>query len=197
MELYYHRTEYKNMEKDGPPRVETVVFYLPDVHSCIPSIEEWQTLTQVYKTSAEDVITRRTALAAATANSKDDTEKVNDVEIVDSTLGDEDEVDEENFNNDENIQNIDDDAEGEQEEEEEDDKINDSAVSDSDGIAGERSEEHVDAEVAEGEELIEDDSNAEGVDENVTDQIGDDIVNEKALENQNRLSFVTFLFSSQ
>lgn len=187
------------MEKDGPPRVETVVFYLPDVHSCIPSIDEWQTLTQVYKNAAEDVIARRTALvAAAAALSTDENDKSNDVEIVDSTLGEEEEVAEENFDNDDNVLNKDDEAEGGDQEEEYDDdvdeRINDSAVSVSDEAAGAGSEEHMDAEVAEGEELDEDDSNAEGIDENVTDQIGDDIVNEKAQENQNRLSFLTFFY---
>ncbi|XP_073831168.1 cell division cycle and apoptosis regulator protein 1-like [Musca autumnalis] len=74
MELYYHRSEYKNMEKGGPPRVETVVIFLPDVHSCMPSVAEYNTMCGLYKATAEKIISRRAAaankaIAAAPTNS--------------------------------------------------------------------------------------------------------------------------------
>ncbi|XP_037805518.1 cell division cycle and apoptosis regulator protein 1-like isoform X2 [Lucilia sericata] len=138
VELYYHRTEYKNMEKDGPPRVETVVIYLPDVHSCMPSIEEWQTLTQVYKTAADDVIARRAALvaAAAAANVTEDNDKTNDVEMADdSALADDSAMeggDEENPDKDESTaQNNDEEDVQEEHADEEDpeEKMDDSTAS--------------------------------------------------------------------
>uniref|UniRef100_A0A1B0GAE5 SAP domain-containing protein n=1 Tax=Glossina morsitans morsitans TaxID=37546 RepID=A0A1B0GAE5_GLOMM len=79
LELYYHRTEYKNMEKDGPPRVETVVIFLPDVHSCMSSISDWQNLTQTYKAAVENAIARRTAAAnkaITAATSEEDSKSI-------------------------------------------------------------------------------------------------------------------------
>ncbi|XP_065366379.1 cell division cycle and apoptosis regulator protein 1-like isoform X2 [Calliphora vicina] len=133
VELYYHRTEYKNMEKDGPPRVETVVIYLPDVHSCMPSIEEWQTLTQVYKVAADDVIARRTALvAAAAANATEDNDKTTDVAMADdSTLAD-DGAEENPADNDDSASVNNDDEEGDGEhqgDEEAEEKMDDSTAS--------------------------------------------------------------------
>ncbi|KAM7348866.1 cell division cycle and apoptosis regulator protein 1-like isoform 2-T2 [Cochliomyia hominivorax] len=181
VELYYHRTEYKNMEKDGPPRVETVVIYLPDVHSCMPSIEEWQTLTEVYKSAADDVIARRSALvAAAAANASDDNEndKTNDIEMADnSTLADDaadDSVNEKSTDNDETENNDgEDEADGEQHgENEEDDNeimVDSTASGDVSGAAAADSENEGDADVNEGHENDETDA-AEAADENVTDQ---------------------------
>lgn len=78
VELYYHRTEYKNMENDAPPRVETVVIYLPDVHSCMPTLTEYETLSGLYRSTAENIIARRTAAfnknAIAAANTDDNNE---------------------------------------------------------------------------------------------------------------------------
>ncbi|XP_075156283.1 cell division cycle and apoptosis regulator protein 1-like [Haematobia irritans] len=68
VELYYHRTEYKNMEKDGPPRVETVVFFIPDVHSCMPTQTEYETLSALYTATSENIIARRAAQAKALAS---------------------------------------------------------------------------------------------------------------------------------
>lgn len=58
------------MEKDGAPRVETVVIYVPDVHSCLPSVEEYQTLNSLYQASGEETIARRNAAAKARASVK-------------------------------------------------------------------------------------------------------------------------------
>ncbi|XP_061394616.1 cell division cycle and apoptosis regulator protein 1-like [Musca vetustissima] len=70
MELYYHRSEYKNMEKGGPPRVETVVIFLPDIHSCMPSIAEYNTMVGLYKATAEKIISRRAAATTKAIASK-------------------------------------------------------------------------------------------------------------------------------
>ncbi|XP_037936837.1 cell division cycle and apoptosis regulator protein 1-like [Teleopsis dalmanni] len=66
MELHYHRTDYKHKKKDGPPRVETVVIFVPDVHSCMPTTTQWQNLAETYKTSVENVIARKIAAAKST-----------------------------------------------------------------------------------------------------------------------------------
>lgn len=60
LELYYHRGEYKNTEKNSSvsSRVETVVIFLPDVHSCLPSAEQWTQLTQTYKKAGENAVMR-------------------------------------------------------------------------------------------------------------------------------------------
>ncbi|XP_054729601.1 cell division cycle and apoptosis regulator protein 1-like isoform X1 [Anastrepha obliqua] len=65
VELHYHRQDHK--KKDAQPRIETVVIYLPDVHSCMPNSTQWQELTQVYKNAVEGVIARKNAAAKAAA----------------------------------------------------------------------------------------------------------------------------------
>lgn len=65
MELHYHRQDHK--KKDAPPRIETVVIYLPDVHSCMPNAAQWQELSQVYKSAVENVIARKSAAAKTAA----------------------------------------------------------------------------------------------------------------------------------
>lgn len=67
MELHYHRQDHK--KKDASPRIETVVIYLPDVHSCMPNAAQWQELSQVYKSAVENVIARKSAAAKAAATS--------------------------------------------------------------------------------------------------------------------------------
>lgn len=61
LELYYHRGDYKSTEKNSgvSTRVETVVIFLPDVHSCLPSAEQWTQLTQTYKKAGENAVMRR------------------------------------------------------------------------------------------------------------------------------------------
>lgn len=48
MELYYHRRE--------TGRVNTVVVYMPDVRSCIPTAEEWLVLKGQYKMALQRVL---------------------------------------------------------------------------------------------------------------------------------------------
>ncbi|XP_046802057.1 cell division cycle and apoptosis regulator protein 1-like [Lucilia cuprina] len=181
VELYYHRTEYKNMEKDGPPRVETVVIYLPDVHSCMPSIEEWQTLTQVYKTAADDVIARRAALvaAAAAANVTEDNDKTNDVEMADnSALADDSAMeggDDENPHKDEEstVQNNDEeDVEEEHANEDDSEEKMDDSTASADVSGAAAADEDVVIEDAEAGENVEETAAAaaEAAEENVTDQ---------------------------
>ncbi|XP_011208504.2 cell division cycle and apoptosis regulator protein 1 isoform X3 [Bactrocera dorsalis] len=66
VELHYHRQDHK--KKDAPPRIETVVMYLPDVHSCMPNTAQWQELNQVYKNAVENVIARRSVAAKTATN---------------------------------------------------------------------------------------------------------------------------------
>lgn len=49
MEVYYHRSESVHKEKTIPARVETVVFFLPEVWNCVPSFREWDSTVEEYK----------------------------------------------------------------------------------------------------------------------------------------------------
>lgn len=49
MELYYRRTESVHKGKVVPARVETVVLFLPDVWSCLPTRLEWEGLHLSYQ----------------------------------------------------------------------------------------------------------------------------------------------------
>ncbi|XP_059474475.1 cell division cycle and apoptosis regulator protein 1-like isoform X2 [Neocloeon triangulifer] len=49
VEIYYHRSETTHKGKVIPSRVETVVLFLPDVWSCLPTRLEWESLQLSYK----------------------------------------------------------------------------------------------------------------------------------------------------
>ncbi|XP_023220932.1 cell division cycle and apoptosis regulator protein 1-like isoform X3 [Centruroides sculpturatus] len=49
VEIYYHRGESAHKGRVVPARVETVVIFLPDVWSCLPTRLEWDGLTNSYK----------------------------------------------------------------------------------------------------------------------------------------------------
>lgn len=53
MELYYRRSESTHKGKTIPARVETVVLFLPDVWSCLPTRLEWDGLHQTYRKQLE------------------------------------------------------------------------------------------------------------------------------------------------
>lgn len=56
VELYYRRSENIHKGRTIPARVETVVIYLPDVRSCLPTRIEWDGLSASYKQKMEEVI---------------------------------------------------------------------------------------------------------------------------------------------
>lgn len=56
VELYYRRSESIHKGRTIPARVETVVIYLPDVRSCLPTRIEWDGLSASYKQKMEEVI---------------------------------------------------------------------------------------------------------------------------------------------
>lgn len=56
MELYYRRSESIHKGRTIPARVETVVIYLPDVRSCLPTRIEWDGLSASYKQKMDEVI---------------------------------------------------------------------------------------------------------------------------------------------
>lgn len=56
MELYYRRSENVSKGRVIPARVETVVIYLPDVRSCVPTRLEWDDLNISYKQKLDYVI---------------------------------------------------------------------------------------------------------------------------------------------
>lgn len=49
VELYYRRAESVHKGKLIPARIETVVLFLPDVWSCLPTHLEWDNLQVTYK----------------------------------------------------------------------------------------------------------------------------------------------------
>lgn len=55
-EIRYHRPEEMHKGRLVPARVETVVIFLPDVWSCIPSRLEWEALQTAYKKQLQDKI---------------------------------------------------------------------------------------------------------------------------------------------
>lgn len=53
MELYYRRAESVRKGRTVPARTQTVVIFLPDVRSCLPTRVEWDELNMKYKNFAE------------------------------------------------------------------------------------------------------------------------------------------------
>lgn len=53
VELYYRRSDSTHKGKAIPARVETVVLFLPDVWSCVPTRLEWDGLQQTYNKQLE------------------------------------------------------------------------------------------------------------------------------------------------
>lgn len=53
LELYYRRNESVHKGKAVPARVETVVLFLPDVWSCVPTRLEWDGLHLNYRKQLE------------------------------------------------------------------------------------------------------------------------------------------------
>lgn len=49
VELYYRRSDSNHKGKSVPARVETVVLFLPDVWSCVPTRLEWDGHQQNYR----------------------------------------------------------------------------------------------------------------------------------------------------
>lgn len=49
MELYYKRVESVRKGRVHPARTQTVVIFLPDIRSCLPTRFEWDELTTKYK----------------------------------------------------------------------------------------------------------------------------------------------------
>lgn len=55
MELYYRRSETVHKGRVIPARIETVVIFLPDVRSCIPTLIEWDGIQNLYKNAFENI----------------------------------------------------------------------------------------------------------------------------------------------
>lgn len=74
LELYYRRAE--TTHKSGrvvPSRVETVILFLPDVWSCVPTRLEWDSLHLSYKKQLERKLLRA-------ASNPEDTDPANDAD---------------------------------------------------------------------------------------------------------------------
>lgn len=56
MELYYRRLETVRKGQTIPAQTETVVIYLPDVRSCVPTRIEWDALNVSYRRQLENVL---------------------------------------------------------------------------------------------------------------------------------------------
>ncbi|XP_025837375.1 cell division cycle and apoptosis regulator protein 1 [Agrilus planipennis] len=71
VELYYRRAEAVHRGRTVPARVETVVLFLPDVWSCLPTRLEWDALTRGYQAQLENRIAAEGDDAPAVATSAD------------------------------------------------------------------------------------------------------------------------------
>lgn len=58
LEIYYHRAETTHKGRHVPARVETVVVFLPDVWSCVPTRLEWDGLHLNYKKQLDRRLSR-------------------------------------------------------------------------------------------------------------------------------------------
>ncbi|XP_058468218.1 cell division cycle and apoptosis regulator protein 1-like [Malaya genurostris] len=56
VELYYRRSETYHKGRLIPARIETVIIFLPDVRSCLPTLSEWNELHLSYKSHLERII---------------------------------------------------------------------------------------------------------------------------------------------
>ncbi|XP_059611989.1 cell division cycle and apoptosis regulator protein 1-like isoform X2 [Phlebotomus argentipes] len=56
VELYYRRGEVVQKGRIVPPRIETVVIFLPDVRSCIPTRLEWDALHGKYRHTLDRIL---------------------------------------------------------------------------------------------------------------------------------------------
>ncbi|XP_050306432.1 cell division cycle and apoptosis regulator protein 1-like [Anthonomus grandis grandis] len=56
VELYYRRGESTHKGKAIPARVETVVIFLPDLWSCLPTRVEWEQMQQNYRKQLEKIL---------------------------------------------------------------------------------------------------------------------------------------------
>lgn len=54
--MYYRRAESTHKGKLIPARVETVVLFLPDVWSCLPTRLEWDSLQNAYKKQLDRIL---------------------------------------------------------------------------------------------------------------------------------------------
>lgn len=54
--MYYRRAESTHKGKLIPARVETVVLFLPDVWSCLPTRLEWDSLQIAYKKQLDRIL---------------------------------------------------------------------------------------------------------------------------------------------
>lgn len=61
MEVYYHRSESVHKGKTYPARLETVVFFLPEVWNCVPSCLEWDNVILNYKNVVKEKLHPKTA----------------------------------------------------------------------------------------------------------------------------------------
>lgn len=84
MELYYKSNEVVRKDRTIPPRTETVVIYLPDIRSCVPTRLEWDALTASYKQKLESVMAKSQGGAGSSGSSKTSSsnKKVNDRKSV-------------------------------------------------------------------------------------------------------------------
>lgn len=84
MELYYKSNEVVRKDRTIPPRTETVVIYLPDIRSCVPTRLEWDALTVSYKQKLESVMAKSPSGAGSSGSSKTSSSnrKANDSKTV-------------------------------------------------------------------------------------------------------------------
>lgn len=100
MELYYRRVETVRKGRTVPARTQTVVIFLPDVRSCLPTRLEWDDLSIKYKKHLEIKKQSNNEDDSADADKKqsksdeliNDGSNIADVEMVDEAKTDQSEI---------------------------------------------------------------------------------------------------------
>ncbi|XP_050085697.1 cell division cycle and apoptosis regulator protein 1-like [Anopheles aquasalis] len=75
VELYYRRSETQHKGRLIPPRVETVVIFLPDVRSCLPTRLEWEQIRLNYQASLSRVINSSSSVSSVVESANQGVEK--------------------------------------------------------------------------------------------------------------------------
>ncbi|CAG9769282.1 unnamed protein product [Ceutorhynchus assimilis] len=78
VELYYRRSATTHKGKAVPARVETVVIFLPDVWSCLPTRLEWEELQQGYRKHVENILKAADGVTEETDNTINISDEKND-----------------------------------------------------------------------------------------------------------------------
>lgn len=84
MELYYKNGEIVRKDRSTNGRVETVVVYLPDISSCVPTRVEWDALMTDYKRKADSILSENEFKSTGNSSHRRSSLKSSDSKSVDT-----------------------------------------------------------------------------------------------------------------